>query len=101
MFLGVQRKKERKKNPGNTCTCVPGVQRKRENPRNTHMRVPGVQRKKEKRRKNPGNTHMRVPRVQKRWWGGRKRVVGAENVCWGSRHVAAVDNAWLGVENAW
>ena len=40
--------------------------------------------------------------------GGQKCVVGVENVCWGlkthfwwSRHVAGVDNAWLGLENAW
>ena len=61
-----------------------------------------------------GREGKRVVEVENTWWrsithgrgsrmhgGGRKRVAEVKNAWWRSRHMAGVENAWLGVKNAW
>ena len=39
--------------------------------------------------------------VETRARGLKDEAVGLKTRCWWLRHIAGVDNTWLGVENAW
>ena len=83
--------------------CPGGAKKERKPQKHAYACPQGTKKEKEeeKRRKKPPETCVCVSQ-------GCKKDGGVENMCWGLktcfwwlRHMAGVDNAWLGVKNAW